>query len=97
MKKEKRSGMQRLLVIVLMLSLVLGTTATGYAADLVETACQNPDPGKVIKTDWTNFRGNNMHNAVTGSPVPTGASNAALLWATKSGTGYGAQAVGSRF
>lgn len=95
MKKEKRSGMQRLLVIVLMLSLVLGTTATGYAADLVETACKNPDPGKVIKTDWTNFRRNNMHNAVTGSPVPTGASNAALLWATKSGTGYGAQAVGS--
>ena len=95
MKEHKHFNMRRLLTVVLMLALVLSTAATGYAADLTESVCENPDPGKVIKTDWTNFRGNNTHNAVTKNPVPTKASEAALLWATKSGTGYGAQAVGS--
>ena len=95
MKERKHFNMRRLLTVVLMLALILSTAATGYAADLTESVCENPDPGKVIKTDWTNFRGNHTHNAVTKSPVPTKASEAALLWATKSGSGYGGQAVGS--
>ena len=95
MKEHKYFNMRRLLTVVLMLALVLSTAATGYAADLTESVCEDPDPGKVIKTDWTNFRGNHTHNAVTKSPVPTKAPEAALLWATKSGSGYGGQAVGS--
>lgn len=95
MKEHKHFNMRRLLTVVLMLALILSTAATGYAADLTESVCENPDPGKVIKTDWTNFRGNHTHNAVTKSPVPTKAPEAALLWATKSGSGYGGQAVGS--
>ena len=58
MKEHKHFNMRRLLTVVLMLALILSTAATGYAADLTESVCENPDPGKVIKTDWTNFRGN---------------------------------------
>ena len=56
MKEHKHFNMRRLLTVVLMLALILSTAATGYAADLTESVCENPDPGKVIKTDWTNFR-----------------------------------------
>ncbi len=95
MKKQKHFRKRRLFAVLLALTLALGLSATGFAADLVEFACENPNPSKVIKSDWTNFRGNSNHNAVTTKPVPTKASDAALFWATKSGSGYGSQAVGS--
>lgn len=95
MKKQKYFTAKRLFAVLLVLTLVLGTVTTGFAGDAIKNAIANPNPGKVIKTDWTNFRGNSNHNAVTQSPLPTKASEAALLWAKKSGSGYGSKAVGS--
>lgn len=95
MKKRRNFQKRRFFAIMLALTLALGTLTTGFAADLTESVCENPNPAKVIKSDWTNFRGNSASNAITSSPVPTAASEAALLWATKSGSGYGGQAVGS--
>lgn len=95
MREKKNFRKRRLLAVLLAFTLVLGTVSGGYAAESVANVCKNPDPSKVIKTDWINFRGNNTHNAVTESPLPTKASDAALLWATKSGIGFDSKAVGS--
>lgn len=74
------------LAVMLVLMVTAAAVGTAYGA---------ADPGKVITHDWVNFRGGSTHNAITDSPVPTDPSDAALLWATKSGTGYGSDAVGS--
>ncbi len=95
MKLQKHFSKKRLVAIMLTLTLSFGMVATGFASELIESVSDNPNPGKVIKTNWTNFRGNSTHNAVTTSPVPTTSSDTALLWATKSGQGYSGQAVGS--
>lgn len=86
MKEEKMRKRRRILALFLCLTLLLSAVGSVYAS---------ADPGKVIQEDWRNFRGNSSHNAVTDSPVPTSASDAALYWATKSGSGYGGSAVGS--
>ena len=77
---------RKLFAVLLTLTLLFTAVGTAYGA---------ADPGKVIKTDWYNFRGNYEHNAVTESPVPTSAEDTALLWATKSGDGFGSNAIGS--
>lgn len=70
-----------------LLALVLATSSFGVAAAA--------NPGKVIKTDWNNFRGNSSHNAVVSDPIPENSDNAALYWANKAGSGFDTAAVGS--
>ena len=77
---------KKLLSAVLVLSLLFTAGGMAYGA---------ADPGKVVTDNWINFRGNYEHNAVTDSPVPTSAEDAALYWATRSGQGYGSNAIGS--
>lgn len=86
MKAKRKTIMRKTAAVMLMLTLVFTSAAAAFGA---------VDPGKVIKSDWINFRGNYEHNAVTKSPVATKASNLTLWWATKSGEGFGSNAVGS--
>lgn len=48
-----------------------------------------------IAAQWSNFRGNNNNNGITGSLTPTDYTNAQLYWAKKVGTGFGSGAPSS--
>ena len=72
--KERKKTVRKLSVLVLCVALIFSFTVNVSAA---------ADPGKVIKSDWTNFRGNAENNAVTNAKVPKEASKAMLYWATK--------------
>ncbi len=78
----KRNVFRKALSIVLCISMVLSFTAFASAA--------TANPGKVIKNDWTNFRGNAENNGVTSSLVPKTPESAMLYWASKHGTGWSA-------
>lgn len=83
--KERKKTVRKLSVLVLCVALIFSFTVNVSAA---------ADPGKVIKSDWTNFRGNAENNAVTNAKVPKEASKAMLYWATKKGSGWGSAAPG---
>lgn len=48
-----------------------------------------------IPSSWSNFRGNNDHNAVVDVKIPTVAENGTLYWAKQIGSGIDSDAVGS--
>ena len=51
------------------------------------------NPG--LSSDWPNFRGSGSNNAVTDAPIPTVADDSTLYWASKLGSGFDSDAVGS--
>ena len=61
----------------------------------LELAPENPSIDPDVPSDWPDFRGNSNNNAVTADPIPTKAEDGTLLWATKMGEGFDADAVGS--
>ena len=77
---------RKLLTLGVALIFTLSATLSAFAA---------ANPAKIITRNWTNFRGNQSHNAVVSDKLPTSAENAALYWATKAGEGYGDGAIGS--
>ncbi len=77
---------RKLLTLGVALIFILSATLSAFAA---------ANPAKIITRNWTNFRGNQSHNAVVSDKLPTSAENAALYWATKAGEGYGDGAIGS--
>ena len=68
--KERKKTVRKLSVLVLCVALIFSFTVNVSAA---------ADPGKVIKSDWTNFRGNAENNAVTNAKVP---KEAFRFWST---------------
>ena len=77
---------RKLLTLGVALIFTLSATLSAFAA---------ANPAKIITRNWTNFRGNQSHNAAVSDKLPTSAENAALYWATKAGEGYGDGAIGS--
>ena len=78
---------RKLLTLGVALIFTLSATLSAFAA---------ANPAKIITRNWTNFRGNQSHNAVVSDKLPTSAENAALYWATKAGEGYGDGALRPR-
>ena len=48
-----------------------------------------------IPAQWADFRGSASNNGVTNAPLPTAAEDGTLYWASKLGSGYNSDAVGS--
>ncbi len=80
-KKIKKS----IMITTMAAIMVLSSFGAAFAAN----------PGKVIKSEWPNFRGNSSHNAVVSSPIPNSSETAALFWANKAGEGFDTEAIGS--
>ena len=73
-------------------------TVDGGAVSMVWTLSEapvNPAINSALGAMWPNFRGNKDNNSVTDAPLPIVAEEGSLYWATKLGSGYDADAVGS--
>ena len=83
-KMKKRKGMKKFLSVAVILAMLLSAVPSTVFAGTM------PEDSYGVDREWYNFRNNQENNGVTDVKTPLDSSTAALKYAVKYGTGWGA-------